>query len=237
MIDPIRARCRACRHDFSLVEVAGYGDGRCPRCGRPLAPTYATILVREATRACRAHRDLLESVRVLVGLPGNLELIPHSVVRHLLEEVDWAEEIAEDRDLIRREIEELERMARPLAGEDGHREEVELRKGLKRLTLLLAGHADRLEARHRRAEEALCDEAVLPPTSPEAVPVRAAAAHLEALAADPDTKDEAGRSQALDQAKASIESHTVTDEPGTRDQASRRSDGDEEQQAEVVTQD
>ena len=33
--------------------------------------------------------------------------------------------------------------------------------------------------------------------------------------ADLDTKDEAGRSQALDQAKASIESHTVTDETGT----------------------
>jgi hypothetical protein len=193
--------------------------------------------VREATRACRAHRDLLESVKVLVGLPGNLELIPHSVVRHLLEEVDWAEEIAEDRDLIRREIEELERMARPVVAEDGHREKLELRQGLKRLTLLLAGHADRLEARHRRAEEALADEAVLPSASPEAVPVRAAAAHLEALAADLDTKDETERSQALNEAKASIESHTAaTDEPCTWAQASRRSEGDQEQQAEVVTQ-
>jgi hypothetical protein len=39
---------------------------------------------------------LVRSLRRLNGLPGNLELMPHSVLRNLFEEIGWEEEFASD---------------------------------------------------------------------------------------------------------------------------------------------
>ena len=177
MADRIRARCRVCLLDFYLSEVSRSPEGRCPRCGRKLSPAYTTMMVGEAARICRAHGELLEAVRILVSLPGNLELIPHTLVRDLLEEVDWEEQIAKDRRLIRREIDELERMARSFArvvGGNGE-DKTELRTGLHRVARLLTGHAERLEARRRRADE-IAGQALTPPEDPGPGAVRAAAA-------------------------------------------------------------
>lgn len=209
MADRIRGRCRFCRLDFYLSELAHSPEGRCPRCGRRLSPAYTTMVVREAARVCRAHSELLEAVRLLVSLPGNLELIPHTLVRDLLEEVDWQEQIAEDRELIRREIDELERMARSFARVvgDGGDDHVEFRTGLRRLAQLLTRHADRLDARHQRASEAAGPELSVGATDTGADPVRAADGRLEALSAEDRTNgDRPGdTAEALDAARASIE--------------------------------
>ena len=217
MADRIRARCRFCRLDFYLSELTRSQEGRCPRCGRRIAPAYTAMVVREAGRVCQAHRVLLDAVRLLVSVPGNLELIPHTLVRDLLEEVDWQEQIAEDRDLIRREIDELERMARSFAqvvGSNGD-DHVEFRTGLKRLAQLLTRHADRLEARHRHPSERGVEPVIAAAESGDA-PVRAAATRLSAIS----DSDDAGRdghgdaADALDAARASIE---PVDEPESAD--------------------
>lgn len=214
MADRIRVRCRACRLDFYLSELARSPDGRCPRCSRPVAAAWTGMLRQEAARACRAHGELVDSVRRLVALPGNLELIPHSLVRDLIEEVDWEEEIAEDRELIRREVDELERMARTFARmAPGHDEGREFRTGLRRLATLLAGHGDRLEARHRRAQETLADQEVLPAAPPDAGRVHAAAMEVDAVAAQLEQGGEADASRALEAARESTEPHMSDDLP------------------------
>jgi hypothetical protein len=208
LADRIRARCRFCRLDFYLSELARSPEGRCPRCGRRLAPAYTNMVVREAGRVCRAHSELLEAVRLLVSLPGNLELIPHTLIRDLLEEVDWQEEIAQDRELIRREIDELEKMARSFARVVGHDDDhVEFRTGLRRLAQLLTRHADRLDAGQQRASEISGDVPVAGAAETGAGPVRAAATRLEALSAEhrPSGNAEDDTAGALEAARASIE--------------------------------
>jgi len=205
MADRIRARCRVCLLDFYLSEVTRSPEGRCPRCGRKLAPAYTKMMVGEAARICRAHAELLEAVRILVSLPGNLELIPHTLVRDLLEEVDWQEQIAEDRQLIRREIDELERLAHSFArvvGKDGE-DKAELRTGLQRLARLLTGHAERLEAGRRRADE-VSGEAVVPSDEAGAGVVRAAAAGIDKVSGDTAPATTPETLGALEAARASI---------------------------------
>ncbi len=61
---------------------------------------------------------LVRALRRLNGLPGNLELLPHSVLRNFFEEVGWEEEFTndpaqaqEELRFIRLELESWERLA------------------------------------------------------------------------------------------------------------------------------
>jgi predicted RNA-binding Zn-ribbon protein involved in translation (DUF1610 family) len=108
----IRAHCRACHYSIYLTELvrSPFLDAHCPNCGRDLVEREPQCMRREAARAVRAHQDLVESVRYLVRLPGNLQLVPHTLVRDLFDEIDWRRDVLiADRELIRREIEALER--------------------------------------------------------------------------------------------------------------------------------
>jgi hypothetical protein len=61
-----------------------------------LSPEWTEVLLHEASRAERSERVLILSLRRLVGLPGNLVLLPHSVLDALLEEVGWEEKMAKE---------------------------------------------------------------------------------------------------------------------------------------------
>ena len=54
------------------------------------------MLLEESRNADSAMKLLVRALRRLNGLPGNLELMPHSVLRNLFEEVGWEEEFATD---------------------------------------------------------------------------------------------------------------------------------------------
>lgn len=78
-----------------LTELVANGDGRCPRCSTLLSPEWTEVLLDHASRAEASEQALVLSLRRLVGLPGNLVLLPHSVIDPLLEEVGWEEKMAE----------------------------------------------------------------------------------------------------------------------------------------------
>jgi hypothetical protein len=139
----IRAHCRACHFSIYLTEIvrSPFLDAHCPNCGRDLVERDPKLMRREAARAVRAHDDLVESIRTLISLPGNLALVPHTIVRQLFEEIDWHhDEIVTDRELIQREIEALERYLEvweELVGTDDAARGSELRGRLRRLSATL----------------------------------------------------------------------------------------------------
>ena len=108
---PIQARCRRCGGDFFrpffLFEVVEATTGECPRCHRPLSPDWTPVLRGEARRADAAQRQLVSALRRLVGLPGNLEILPHSVLRNLFEEIGWERALAAEPTLISEEVRRL----------------------------------------------------------------------------------------------------------------------------------
>jgi hypothetical protein len=170
----LAGRCRACHLHIYLKELvrAPFLEGDCPKCGRPLAADQAPLMLRTAARCVRAHDELVDSVRTLVGLPGTLELIPHTLFGELLEDIDWRAEIGDDQWLVRLEIGQLERHLRAwtqLAEEGGTVQRSEVRAGLGRLARLLRRRADRIDARD-------------PPRSEEAAALEAAAARMDELA-------------------------------------------------------
>ena len=129
-------------------------------------------------------------------MPGNLELVPHTLVRELLDEVNRGHEIAGDRDLIRREIEELERYAQAwakLAGEEEETERARMGEGLGRMAALLSGLADRLKARDQGSKQA--------------TDVESAATQVEALAKSMAERRPAedAVAEALDSARRSLD--------------------------------
>ncbi|HEY8524460.1 MAG TPA: hypothetical protein VIL48_05835 [Acidimicrobiales bacterium] len=81
---PFAARCRRCRGELALVELAGARDGRCPRCGRRLTEGWAGLLRTEAVRADIARRQLVRSLRRLAGIPGHLEIRPHPLAAEVV---------------------------------------------------------------------------------------------------------------------------------------------------------
>jgi hypothetical protein len=117
-VSPIEARCRHCTHEFSLSDLLPAADGVCPHCAKLLSPEWTSLLLEESRTADEAMMVLVRALRRLVGLPGNLELLPHSVLRNLFEEVGWEEEFPndpagaqEELRLIRLEVESWERLA------------------------------------------------------------------------------------------------------------------------------
>jgi hypothetical protein len=95
-IQPIVAHCRHCSGELTLAEVVEEYTGLCPRCGWLLSPDWVTLLLEESRRAEQSQQDLVASLHRLVTLPGNLELTPESVLRNLMEEVDWELALRDD---------------------------------------------------------------------------------------------------------------------------------------------
>ena len=102
---PIEGTCRHCGGELMLSELLANRDGRCPRCSTLLSPEWTEVLLDQASRAERSEQVLVLSLRRLVGLPGNLVLLPHSVIDALLEEVGWEEKMAKEQpDLLAEEV-------------------------------------------------------------------------------------------------------------------------------------
>jgi hypothetical protein len=102
---PIEATCRHCGGELTLSELLAERDGRCPRCSTLLSPDWTEVLLDQASQAERSQRVLIQSLRRLVGLPGNLVLLPHSVLDALLEEVGWEQKMAkEEPELLAEEV-------------------------------------------------------------------------------------------------------------------------------------
>ena len=108
---PIEARCRHCGRDLYLTELIRRRSGKCPRCDWPLSPDYPELLLEESERAERSLRELVRALRRLVGLPGNLDVKPHSLFRSLFEEVGWEQDLVAEPDLLAEEVERLKEQA------------------------------------------------------------------------------------------------------------------------------
>jgi hypothetical protein len=103
---PIGAICRHCDRAFDLSELLVDRDGRCPRCDMLLSPDWTSVLLEEAREAELAEQVFIKSLRRLVGLPGNLVLLPHSVLDNLWDEVGWEQKLAQTPALLDDEIRE-----------------------------------------------------------------------------------------------------------------------------------
>jgi hypothetical protein len=68
----------------------------CPRCGWSLSHHWTATLLEEAARADIAQRHLVDALRRLRNLPGNVFLRPHIVLRNLFEEVGWHKDLTAD---------------------------------------------------------------------------------------------------------------------------------------------
>jgi hypothetical protein len=115
---PIDARCRHCTSDFPISDLLLAVDGRCPICGWTLTPEWTIVLQEESRNADTAMMLLVRALRRLNGLPGNLQLLPHSVFRNFFEEVGWEQDLSVDPDyagqelrLLRLQFESWERLA------------------------------------------------------------------------------------------------------------------------------
>lgn len=115
---PIEVKCRHCTSDFPISDLLLAVDGRCPVCGWTLSPEWTTMLQEESRNADTAMMLLVRALRRLYGLPGNLQLLPHSVFRNLFEEVGWEQDLSVDPDyagqelrLLRLQLESWERLA------------------------------------------------------------------------------------------------------------------------------
>jgi hypothetical protein len=101
---PIEARCRHCASKFDLRELTEARTGRCPLCNTLLSPDWTNELLEHAALALRAQTSLVRALRRLNGLPGNLRLLPHSVLRNLFEEIGWEQNLADEPSALEDEI-------------------------------------------------------------------------------------------------------------------------------------
>jgi hypothetical protein len=109
-VTSIEARCRRCRQDFELIELRTQHNGTCPRCGWALAPDWTDKLLYDATAADAGLRLLVRSLRSMSNLPGNVALQPHSVLRNLVGEVGWEDDLTDDPDMLERALHEVRRL-------------------------------------------------------------------------------------------------------------------------------
>lgn len=111
-VTPIKARCRRCDGLVFLRDVAVEKTGVCSWCHMPFSPDWTHHLREHAANAERAQRELVNSLNRLRSLPGNLELIPASVLDNVIGEVGWERALVENAELLHRETENLHRWAR-----------------------------------------------------------------------------------------------------------------------------
>jgi hypothetical protein len=74
---------------------------------RQLAPDWTQKLLHDAVRAEVALSRLVESLRALQKLPTSMQVLPSSVLRSLLEETGWDEQLATNPDLSAEELSEI----------------------------------------------------------------------------------------------------------------------------------
>ena len=175
-ITPIEARCRACRNELLLAEIGELGTGECPRCRRPLSPDWTPLLLEESRQVDRLQERFVGSLHRLANIPGNLELIPSSVLRNLFEEVGWDKVLAAEPDLLREQIDlvryEVEGW-NELTPPDGRRRADRIGRALQVLARRLRAAAD------ARQDDELAGRA---PATKAAVDAREAAGRLERTA-------------------------------------------------------
>lgn len=106
---PVEARCRHCDGEFDLFELLSVRDGRCPRCDTLISPEWTSVLLEEAAEADRSERQFIKALRRLVGLPGNMIVLPHSVLALFWNEVGWEQPLAKQPKLLEEEV-RLERL-------------------------------------------------------------------------------------------------------------------------------
>lgn len=170
-VEPIHARCRNCDTKLLLPQLIRDTSGRCPGCHELLAPGYTFLLLEEARGAEALQRSLILSLRRLQGLPGHLELDIASVVRNALTEIDWDEQLADDRDIIRHHAAQIgprARVWRSLPGRDRRRRGTTLVASIRSLAQRLRRHADQIEHADTAAVGPQPDPAALRSTADEA---------------------------------------------------------------------
>jgi hypothetical protein len=69
-----------------------------------LSPEWTVELLEKAAVADASLGALVKALRRLNGLPGNLRLLPHSVMRNLFEEIGWEETLAAEPTALEDEI-------------------------------------------------------------------------------------------------------------------------------------
>jgi hypothetical protein len=135
-VTPVQARCTRCRGDFALAELLDRRDGRCPRCGWRLTEDWAAVLLDEAKRVDVAQKHLAASLRRLRELPGNLVVLPHPVVRNVVDALEWEEPADDDRGT----LDDQRKLLTELAGRWARRDDPPHAEG---------GRRRRRAARHR----------------------------------------------------------------------------------------
>ena len=100
----IEGRCRHCGSVFSLRDLLLERTGRCPACEVLLSPDWTGVLLEEATTAEQSQDRLIGALRRLVGLPGQMEVLPGSLIRNLFDEIGWDEELKSDPEIVEREL-------------------------------------------------------------------------------------------------------------------------------------
>ena len=78
----VSARCESCDRELLLMQLTQPNQGfRCPFCGLPFAPAYATVAPGVSARILAAHADLVTALAELGSMTGGrLRLDPATVV-------------------------------------------------------------------------------------------------------------------------------------------------------------
>jgi hypothetical protein len=100
----VEVRCRHCDAAFTLADLLAERTGRCPNCNVLLAPEWTEVLFEEAARVEESQAGLITGYRRLAGLPGFLEVLPHTLIQNFFEEVGWEEQLSADPELVEREL-------------------------------------------------------------------------------------------------------------------------------------
>lgn len=106
-VKPLRGRCRRCGGGFILKHMAAEPSGLCPKCGHSLAPEWTDHMREHVALAEQAQLRLVKSLERLRSLPGNLEIIPSSVLDNVIGEVGWERSLVGTPDLVASEAASL----------------------------------------------------------------------------------------------------------------------------------
>lgn len=78
----VLAWCGICGGSFALSQVQG-GNGRCPRCGEPLAPEYTTVFGDTVRQLLTAANALQGAIRQLHAVAPPLHVDSRSICADL----------------------------------------------------------------------------------------------------------------------------------------------------------
>jgi hypothetical protein len=106
-VTPIKGRCRRCGAGFILTHMAAKPSGLCPQCGHSLSPEWTQHMREHVVIAEQAQRRLVKSLGHLRSLPGNLEVIPSSVLDNVIGEVGWERSLVGTPELVASEAASL----------------------------------------------------------------------------------------------------------------------------------